>query len=317
MGQHIRYPAVVTSGAQTIAGAKTFSSGVTVAADLVVNGYVKPFGSGIVGGGSALVIQSQTSDVAASTNVVIDAANALSVAGTKLLSLKNATVEKAYWDAQGNPSPPLKRLGGWGFSGYGATSYTAIGLAAFTQVGTAYSGSVDWPDHNVMLFETAATINSVAGITGGYSATRMGWQPRLTFSFVSVYGFASSRWYLGLSTSDLSGYASLAATNAAKYICLRVDTGIGDTTFKIASSDGTTASETNTGITVANNVMYQVSIDCFNTGTAIVTINGSRFLKTTNLPPSGTNLGVQATTTTLSAAMAHIHTGSFALEQNL
>lgn len=108
----------------------------------------------------------------------------------------------------------------------------------------------------------------------------------------------AQRIWVALTDTNLDGVAS---SNAARYCGLRYDTGAGDTTWKLCSSDGVAASVVDTGVTVVAGTEYFLEVNFENTASLVGKVNAVSTTKATNLPvATGTLQGKwQATLTTL------------------
>jgi hypothetical protein len=103
----------LSAGAQTIVGAKTFSTSIATTNFLASGSIVYTNHVGNYTTGSGLTLSGNPTDNASAKSVIVDT-SAITASGSKLLSIQNATVEKASIDKDGglNIGAPLTVLGG-------------------------------------------------------------------------------------------------------------------------------------------------------------------------------------------------------------
>lgn len=217
---------------------------------------------------------------------------------------------------------PAKRTGTWLIAGASDTTFTAVGLPTLATVSgtpTSAAGTAD-AAYQMIKYASGAVSGNVGGIQEGVSITQGAYGPRITVVFRTDSVNTSQRVFVGFAQSDISGVATLAGLNAIRTAAIRFDTGLSDTDWMCVTSDGTTASATDSGVAFAINTTVTVTIDLMNSGTAYFTINGNPAVptvsKTTNLPTGSTPLGPQASITTLTTAARNIYLAHFQVDQN-
>ncbi len=194
----------------------------------------------------------------------------------------------------------------WGVESKSATNSTAVtvmGIAQSTPTGTptTLAPSVASP-RAWNAYYTSSVINNPAGLLGPVTLAAWVQRPRLQSLVVSVTVVTTRRIWVALASATLDQ----VSTDATKrYVGLRYDSAVSANWF-VCTSDGTTASETDTGIAVAADTEYHVDIDFTDAASLSVKVNGAETTKATNLP-SGTGVcGWFFTVTTLAASEARI-----------
>jgi hypothetical protein len=91
--------------------------------------------------------------------------------------------------------------------------------------------------------------------------------------------------------------------------------------WQCSSGDGTTATNTTTGVTVTASHYYDMILDLSTTGTLVCSVadNGGAYTtvtKTTNLPAAATLLAPEAFVTDTTASLRSLEVAYFYLEQN-
>ncbi len=225
--------------------------------------------------------------------------------------------------AQGAPIPSLASLGAtFGTTGaieqdgrtWGMISKIAAssGVYAFFAASPTETGSVGAPalgpgaggiPYRWWNRYSTGTLNVVAGLRATGTSTLLPWLTRPTLSALisgdSNFGIVGIRIWVAIAETILSGSSS----NSNRYVGLRYDNAISPNWF-LCSSDGTTASEADTGIPVVVDTDQLVVVDFSTAGTLNATINGVAVTpKTTNLPTVG-NAGYDVTVTNTGAATA-------------
>lgn len=188
------------------------------------------------------------------------------------------------------------------------TTFTALGLPAPTIItggGTctaaASTAVAGWQE---IKYPTDGTVAHECGISGPYTVAIEPTYNPLFYAVVTSDASAvtDTRVYVGLPHSDLSAVSTLAGANAINGCYFRFDSGIGDTDLMAQSSDGTTASATDTTIAYAAATTYVLAIDNTVSGVCDFYINGAKVVhKTTNITTTGTTLGVESGITNITA----------------
>lgn len=195
-----------------------------------------------------------------------------------------------------------QRVGWWTPLTTAATTFSAVGMtAAPTASGTAANAS--GASGNLIKYTTATTLAAVGGIRST-AFTDAQYQYSPTFATrvrTSSSGVTSQRIWVGLAASNPSG----SATPTANIASFRYDTGAGDSTWKCVSSNASTNTITDSGVTVAASSTYDLSLDTSDPAKVVYFINGAAVATiTTNLPVSSTNIGPNISITNLLAGTA-------------
>ena len=202
-----------------------------------------------------------------------------------------------------------------------ATAFTAVGMTAptVTVAGTAQpalSGT-----RMYIRFATTAVANNSNGITGPLTETRPGYRPKYTSLLRTDSTIASRRIWVGLTSAVLTAVPTNTTgspATAASFVGIAYDTGgTGNVTdWLCCSGDGANYSCTTTGVAVAIDTDYVMSVDWSTVGTLRCTVNSTSVNKTTNLATGATNMGPYNNITTLAAVIANHNIAKQALEQN-
>ncbi len=195
-----------------------------------------------------------------------------------------------------------QRVGWWTPLTTAATTFSAVGMTAVpTASGTAANAS--GTSGNLIKYSTATTVNAVGGIRStAFTDARYQYSPTFaTRVRTSASGIASQRIWIGLAASNPSG----SATPTANLASFRYDTGAGDTTWKCVSSNASTNTVVDSGVTVATSTTYDMFVDSSDPSKLVYTINGAIVATiTTNLPVDNTNIGPNISITNLLAGTA-------------
>lgn len=141
----------------------------------------------------------------------------------------------------------------------GATTISAMGMSAWTTVGTLANADDD--GHCWLRSTTAAVNGSVAQFVGP-GVTRLGWGPgsepveavfHIRGGIIDV-----SRFWCGLADGDPSG----SSTPALNFAMFRYVAGT-DTDFRIYTGDGTNRTQTGSGVSFSNNqeVRFRITLE--------------------------------------------------------
>ena len=306
-------------------GRLSVSGQIIASGDIITGGYFKPSSAGILGGGP-VPIASQNTD--GQVMVRLGAQNTQSDTGTRVVLMSNSMgsspSDKAWVDLNGafagSSFLPTRRLGQWVIAQVADTAFTGIGLIVSAVGGTPSSAPTANGTMNMIGFQSGAVSGNNAGFTGSNKAlTRFDFRPRYTAIIRTDSVVTSQRVYVGLDNGDPSGVSNLAGLNGNRLAVFRYDTGLGDTTWQAITSDGTTASATDTGVTVTASTTYTMQVDASVAGTFLFRINNAatpQVSKTTNLPTGTTDIGVDGVVTTLTSAARNIYVAHVYLEQN-
>lgn len=269
-------------------------------------------------------IHTWTSNVAsgsASSGVVnVNTSNTLATAGDTLFALANNSAREFAVDYAGNATSI-----GWGRSatpghrGFfqtvasGDTTLTAVGLPA---MGTTCTGTCtpvnDVSDTNyvsMVKFPTVGTTGDSCGdCNGPFTMTRATALPLGTFIVrTDAAAVTTVRYYVGMASAGLDQVVSTAGANAIKGCYFRFDSALDTSTWKAESSDGTTASITDTTVTVSAATTYVMAIDNSVSGTCGFYINGTKWVsKSSNINADSTLLDVHFTVTTLANSVRNL-----------
>jgi hypothetical protein len=153
----------------------------------------------------------------------------------------------------------------------------------------------------MVLFTTGSSSGDASGFAGPFTTPRITHLPRL-FPVLRTDAAAVTSTYLafGFAASALEGLTTLAGANGIRGCWFAYDTGLSHTTWQAVSSDGTTASATDTTITVTANTTYALLVDAqISAGICRYYVDGVlKVSKATNLPTGSTALGVQESVVT-------------------
>jgi hypothetical protein len=210
--------------------------------------------------------------------------------------------------SSGQPYYPTRR---WCYLrplGTTATVFTSVGCAAFVVTGTAAASAQT--DSYYVQHTSAATINTLAGVTQTFIQTQGRYRPKLTALIRTDTTIDNRRIWVALTPVALTTTDGVGALTT-RYVGVRYSTSAGDTQWQCASGDGTTGSVVTTGVTVAASTAYKITVDWSVNGTLTCTVNGTSVNKTTNLDTTQTAaLGFHSALTTLTAA-ARVHRTAF------
>lgn len=171
----------------------------------------------------------------------------------------------------------------------------------------------------MLKFLSAATTGDAVGISGPYVTVRPNFGPVFTVVVRTDSAVTNQRHFIGLTSADLSAIGSIAGLNTIPMMAFGYDTALGNTTWQAVTSDGTTASATDTGVTVSANTTYTLKIDFSTAGTVRFTVNGAttpQVSKTSNLPSGTSDLGIETSLTTLTTTAQALYIGRVKLDQN-
>lgn len=213
-------------------------------------------------------------------------------------------VGNAKWNALRNTAHyQWRRWMSLSVAGTASTTFSGVGMTVPTVQGTASAAPATDTSMMMISYASDPTTNSLAGLEGGAGGghTRFSYLPMMTGTIRTGSSIAAMRIYVGLESTTLSNKANLAATDTVTYSALRYDTGIGDTEWMACSSEGTTASCTTTGVTVAINTTYRMSIDCSVAGTCDYYVNDT---DTTPAVSKSSNISTSSATDIRLAAVA-------------
>jgi len=201
-----------------------------------------------------------------------------------------------------------------------ATKLTTVAGESLNPVGTP-SGSPQ-TDAYYIRWHSAPGAGSVAGEVGPFTQTQSRYRPVFSALIRTGSSIASQRIWVALTSANLSQTDGTGAL-ATRYIGLRFSTAAGDTTWHLASGDGTTGSAQDSGITVQANTAYLITLDWSIDGQLDCQINGiSCALKTTNLDTvtesnaGNTDLGVECGSTALGSPAVDDFTSYISLRYN-
>ncbi len=260
--------------------------------------------------------------------IKLDNPTALTVAGSVHTSFRNAGTEFGYVNPNGVSSlwtsHPVtgsgKRLGKLTIDTTADITFNNEGMGAPTYAGVPAAAPAQDSSMMMIDFPTLAVSNDVAGFKGPYTSTRFDYRPRFTATIRTGSSIADQRIFIGLSNADISGVATLAGLNSNKVIALRYDTGLSDTTWYWVTSNGSTAVAGAMDVSVAINTTYVMDIDFTRSGGVVFRINNeiinTNQIPTATLPSGTTDIGVQASVTTLTTAVKHLYIAKVTLEQN-
>lgn len=204
---------------------------------------------------------------------------------------------------------------------YGPTAFEGTALSALTTGTTAATqtnaaaATLDTSSETTRFYvklNTAAVANSTSSFIGG-AETRRGYKPRFTAQ-VSTYSATSERIWIGLTNATLGSVDSSAAGH---YAMFRFSTNAGDTNWQACTSDGTTASCTDTTDT-PNQRGEVLEIDCRSGTSCDFFVDGVlKVSKTTNLPIStASTLKLQMSVEALAASARSLGINRAAIETN-
>lgn len=256
------------------------------------------------------------------TGVRLNAGTALGgTAGDQLVQIENGSVAKAavvpsgaYVVLGGLPA----RVGAYFPTETTSTAFTAVGLPSPSLLaGTPTASNAD-TTYQAINFQTGGSNGDASGYAGPFTTLRITQLPRVyNVARTDPSDVTSTRLAFGFAASALEGVSTLAGANGIRGCWFRFDTGLSDTTWQAVSSDGTTASATDTTISVAAATTYVLLVDAaLATGTCRYYVNGVlKVSKSTNIPTGSTALGLQGSVTTLTNAARNVAVARTRLEQ--
>lgn len=325
---------IMTLGtAETITGAKTFGTSGAVG-KLILAGSTS--GSSIlnaaaVAGGTTLTLPGTTGALALNNQATdtfgaltdITTNNATTLLHGFLPKLGGGTTNFLRADgtwaapAGGSSGQPYYPTRQWCYLrplGTTATVFTSVGCAAFVITGTPAASAQT--NSYYIAHPSAATINTLAGVTQTFIQTQGQYRPKLTALIRTDSTIDNRRIWVALTSAALTTTNGTGAL-ATRYVGVRYDTSVPDTQWQCASGDGTTGSVLTTGVTVAVSTAYLITVDWSVNGTLTCTVNGVSVNKTTNLDTTQTAaLGIHSALTTLTAAARTMRTAFIHLETN-
>ncbi|MGC9599439.1 MAG: hypothetical protein ABSE18_03580 [Minisyncoccia bacterium] len=197
--------------------------------------------------------------------------------------------------------------GYWAPTGTAATVFTAVDMGIPTVNGTA-AASAQAEDYYVQ-WTSAASNGSVGGLTQTFNQTQPRYTPRFATRIRTDTTITSRRIWVALNSAAITGSDVAAGATSTVFFGLRYSTSAGDTTWQCGSGDGTTASYTNTGVTVTTSTYYDIILDMSTAGQMLcqVATNGGSYVttpKTTNIATGATQLGITDAVTTLTGTAA-------------
>ncbi len=200
----------------------------------------------------------------------------------------------------------------WTPLGVTATAMTARGGVNLTVNGTAASSAQT--DAYYIRHTSAATTNSLAGLTQAFTQVQGRYRPRLTALIRTDATLTNRRTWVALSRAALTTTNGTGALTTV-YVGVRYSSAAGDTNWQCASGDGVTGSVIDTGVPVLVSTPYRITVDWSVDGALTCTINGVSVSKTNNLDATQTgNLGIISATTTLAATAIYHYTSFLKLQ---
>jgi hypothetical protein len=182
----------------------------------------------------------------------------------------------------------------------GTTTFSVEGFSNATASGTLANFNDATGLYNS--FTTGAVIGNSAGITGGNFTsdwTRIDWSPTVFYRMKTGTDPSSQRIYAGMyATAPTS-----SDTPPDNSVCFRYSTAAADTTWQAFSRNASTQTQTDTGVTIAGDTLYNLLIvttptsALFYIDNDLVASHGS-----TTLPVAGTDMSLSLTIFTLAAA---------------
>lgn len=184
------------------------------------------------------------------------------------------------------PNPEVTNS--WGVQASAAT-IVARGMALPTIANSPTNAN----DNNTVW--TAFPTTNLSGNIGGFVSTtfnliRRDHNPVFTAVVQTPSSLGSPRYWIGLGSAD----ATNSDTASGHFVGFRYSSVAGDTAFKAVTRDGSTQATSDVGATVATSTKYvlRCRVDSTNS-TAYFSVNGSTEVAiATNLPASGTDLGL-------------------------
>lgn len=281
-----------------------------------------------IGGGGVFIVQNLAADSATAVNMEINSGVTYGTPGDKILSIQNHGVEQLSVDRLGleklvGTAP--RRQGSWQINLTADTTFTAIGLPSPSTVaggGTCTPAADVASDtlYQMIKFPTdAASSGHACGVSGPYTTAIAPSYLPLFYAVVHTDAAAvtSTRTYIGMPKLSLDQVASLAAANAINGCYFRFDTGLADTDFMAESSDGTTASATDSTIAYSSNTTYVLLIDNSVSGECDYYVNGiKKVAKSSNITTTSQALGLEASITTLTTAVRNLSVAKVIMLEN-
>ena len=150
------------------------------------------------------------------------------------------------------------------------------------------------PDAFYVRWLSGAALKKVAGEVGPFDQTQSRYHPIYIALVRTGSSIAQQRIWVALSSAELSQTDGVGAI-ATRYIGVRFSTAAGDTTWKLASGDGTTGSVNDTAVLVQPNTFYLIQLNWSIDGQLSCQINNiSCAAKTTNLDTGNATKNVTA-----------------------
>lgn len=245
------------------------------------------------------------------------------------MSFYGASSQRVYvWNNQGLPalySTAPRRQGSYQVNLTADTTFAAIGLPAPSVIacsGTCTPAADTASDsaYQMIKYPTDGTVNHCCGYGGPFTVAISPTYLPLWYKVLHTdsANITNTRIYAGMPKSDLSLVTTLAGANAINGCFFRYDTGIGDTDWMAESSDGTTASASDTSIALAAATTYVMLIDNSVSGECDFYVNGvKKVAKSTNITTTNTALGLQASITNItSGAVRNLSLSKTILQEN-
>lgn len=233
---------------------------------------------------------------------------------------KTTGAPNALWVAN-NAAPGImsgRRFSYWGIAATTATTYdgpvgcgTPDALAVGSPTITAAAG---------VIFTTRAAIKRVSGATTnnatGVNKTSLGhWDNRHKATFYIATGpdLTNTRIWVGLSAGSV--HTSSVTTN--RHAMFRFATDVPDAGWSCSTADDTTESSTASGVAVAADTIYKLTVDHSTAGTCLFYINDVLVVtKTTHLPTGIFPMGPYIAITTLADEAKTLYHSTCFFEQN-
>jgi hypothetical protein len=188
----------------------------------------------------------------------------------------------------------------------GAATVTAVGLAASPTLTATVSNGDDattaWLTHTT----GSGNGNASGVISATFTILQSSWSPQYYTNVKSGATITNIRYWVGLFSASPDSSAAPAATSL---VAFRFDSSVPDTNWQFCTSNSGTQTCTDTGVAVAASTTYNFSIVCSGTSSCTGTVNGTSKTNSTNLPPSGTQMGYGNRVTNLTGSSHTISWG--------
>lgn len=196
-------------------------------------------------------------------------------------------------------------LGCVGLNGLTTFTWDATSAAPITLADMATSAS---PGNKVHF--------TVGVVSTGQDVVTLSEQPKMEVLIRTAASIAVLRLGVGFESNDTSDLAA-ADTVGNAAIWFRYSTSASDTTWKACSNDGSTASCTDSGVSVAANTVYRLKIDCagYPTSCAFYVNDTLKVTKSTNLPASTTVTSSTIRMSTQEAVIKHLEVGTLTVSR--